>query len=206
MSNNTMPFVAIIGGFWEIKNNPTKFEEAKTVAREIGAALAAAHMGLVVYFSNEESLEPHVVEGYVKALPAGTGTGSIRVRYAQSQRNLVKFSEQATRKEIFELNLFPSDDWEAPFYRSLVAADGVDAVLLMAGARSTLIAGQIALARPLPTLAVDTFDGSGGIIRTELAMGDSGYPSAATHSVTEMVAWLRNKCKQQEERGFNGVS
>jgi hypothetical protein len=135
----------------------------------------------------------------VKALPAGAGAQSIRVRYPQSQKNVVRFAEQTTRKDVFELNLFPSDDWEAPFYRSLAAADGVDAVLLMAGARSTLTAGQIALARQLPILAVDKFDGAAGIIRTELAIGTKDYPSAATHSVTEMVAWLKNKCDAQAQ-------
>jgi hypothetical protein len=157
-------------------------------------------MGLVVYFSNDESLEPHVVAGYVKALAAGAGAGSIRVRYAQSQRNTVKFAEQSTRKDVFELNLFPSDDWEAPFYRSLVAADGVDAVLLMAGARSTLIAGQIALGRSLPILAIDKFDGTARVIRTELAIGTKDYPSASTHSITAMVGWLNNQCAAQAER------
>ncbi len=160
-------------------------------------------MGLVVYFSDEDSLEPHVVSGYVNALPAGSGSRSIRVRFAESQRKEVRFAEQATRNELFELSLFAGRDWEAPFYRSLVAADGVDAVLLMAGARSTLIAGQIALARPLPILAVDTYDGAAGIIRTELATSTLGYPSAATHSAEELVAWLKSKlavrAEQQQE-------
>ena len=194
MVNDSMPFVAIIGGFWELKDkDPALFEEAKEMARDIGAALANADMGLVVYFSNDESLEPHVVSGYVKAVPAGTGAKSIRVRFAESQKN-VKFVEEFTRKELFDPNRFASQDWEAPFYRSLVDADGVDAVLLMAGARSTLIAGQIALARPLPVLAIDKFDGSAGVIRTELATVAKEYPSSTTHTIIELVAWLKNKC------------
>lgn len=79
----------------------------------------------------------------------------------------------------------------------------MDAVLLMAGARSTLIAGQIAVARPLPLLAVDKFEGSAAIIRSELAFGDKDYPSSTTHSVTEMVAWLMKQCEaraQQQEQ------
>jgi hypothetical protein len=133
MANDSMPFVAIIGGFWTLA--PTTAEEAKKTARDIGAALANAGMGLVVYFSNDESLEPHVVSGYVEVLPGGIGAGSIRVRFAESQKNEVKFAEQATRSDLFDPNLFAGNDWEAPFYRSLVDADGVDAVLLMAGAR-----------------------------------------------------------------------
>jgi hypothetical protein len=169
------------------------------MAQEIGAALATAGMGLVVYFSDDASLEPHVVSGYVKALPQGVGAGSIRVRFAEPQKNQVKFAEQATRSELFDLNLFPGQDWEAPFYRSLVNAEGVDAVLLMAGATSTLIAGQIALARPLPVLAIDKFDGAAGVIRTELARVTEDYPSSTTHSTTQAVTWLRNKCLEREK-------
>lgn len=143
-----------------------------------------------------------MVSGYVKALPPGVGARSIRVRFAESQKNQVKFAEQATN-ELFDPILFPGQDWEAPFYRSLVNAEGVDAVLLMAGKTSTLIAGQIALARPLPVLAIDKFDGSAGVIRTELARGEPDYPSSTTHTTTQSVTWLRNKClkraKQREE-------
>jgi hypothetical protein len=193
MATDNKPFVAIIGGLWILKDPAIKAAAMKT-AQEIGAALAQAGMGLVVYFSDPDSLEPHVVSGYVGTIPAGTGEGSIRVRFAESQKNTVKFAEQATRGELFERILFPGDDWEAPFYRSLVDANGVDAVLLMAGARSTLSAGQIALARPLPVLAVDQFDGSAAIIRRELATGMRDYPSSVTHNITEMVKWLKKEC------------
>jgi hypothetical protein len=195
MVNDGMPFVAIIGGFWVLKDkDPALFEEAKETAREIGAALANAGMGLVVYFSNPESLEPYVVSGYVKTLPAGTGADSIRVRFAEGQTE-VKFAEQSTHADLFEPKLFAGKDWEAPFYRSLVDADGVDAVLLMAGDRSTLIAGQIALARPLPVLAVDKFKGAAGIIRTELAtVAKDYYPSSKTQTPMQLVSWLKNEC------------
>jgi hypothetical protein len=201
MANDNMPFVAIIGGIFEL--TPAEAVEAKKTAQEIGAALATAGMGLVVYFSNDASLEPHVVSGYVKALPPGAGAGSIRVRFAESQKNEVRFAEQDTRPELFDPVLFPGQDWVAPFYRSLVNAELVDAVLLMAGKTSTLIAGQIALARPLPVLAIDKFEGSAGAIRTELARKDDDYPSSTTHSTTQAVTWLRNKCvaraKEREE-------
>lgn len=201
MKNNSMPFVAIIGGIWQLDS--TAADEAKRTGQEIGAALATAGMGLVVYFSNDASLEPHVVTGYVKALPPGVGAGSIRVRFAESQKNQVKFPEQQQRSELFDPHLFPGQDWEAPFYRSLVAAEGVDAVLLMAGARSTLIAGQIAVARPLPVLAIDKFDGSAAVIRRELAGKWEDYPSSVTHTITQSVTWLRNQCleraRQREE-------
>jgi hypothetical protein len=204
MARDGKSFIAIIGGFFDIKkNDPAKFGDAKKEATRIGEALAKADLGLVVYFSNEESLEPHVVNGYVKALPSGTAHKSIRVRFAESQKNVVRFAEQATHPDLFDRNIFPGNDWEAPFYRSLVDADGVDAVLLMAGARSTLIAGQIAVARPMPVLAVVACGGSAAINSTELATTRRDYPSSATHSIEDMVAWLKNECatrKQQIEK------
>ena len=201
MANNKIPFVAIIGGIWQLV--PERANEARKTAEEIGEALAVAGMGLVVYFSDDGSLEPHVVKGYVKALPPKIGARSIRVRFAESQRSQVRFTEQETHPELFDLNLFPGQDWEAPFYRSLVNAEGVDAVLLMGGATSTLIAGQIALARPLPVLAIDKFDGSAAAIRSELARSMENYPSSTTHTITQSVTWLKNKtadrANQQEE-------
>jgi len=195
MAIESMPFVAIIGGFRELmKHDPGQAAEAGKMAREIGAALARAGMGLVVYSSDNQSLEPHVVAGYAAALPVGSGAGSIRVRYPESQRHTVKFTEQETRGELFDRRVFAGTDWEAPFYRSLVEADGVDAVLLMAGGRLALIAGQIAVARPLPVLAVDQFDGAAGVIRTELARAARDYPSSSTQTPAELVAWLRDKC------------
>lgn len=199
MATKRMPFVAIIGGFYHLQD-PVAIAEAQATARELGAALAEAGMGLVVYYSDQNSLEPYVVAGFVEATPLGTGAGSIRVRFAESQKHMVKFPEQATRSELFERSLFPGQDWEAPFYRSLVEAEGVDAVLLMAGGRSTLIAGQIALARPLPVLAVDKFVGTAAVLRTELATGTPGYPSAATHSIPAMVEWLKKKCEARAEK------
>jgi len=198
MANDNMSFVAIIGGIWNL-DDPNQVKARKT-AQEIGAALATAGMGLVVYFSDDASLEPHVVTGYVAALAPGVGAKSIRVRFPESQKEKVKFAEQTTRGDLFDRLLFPGQDWEAPFYRSLVNAEGVDAVLLMAGATSTLIAGQIALARPLPVLAVDEFDGAAGKIRTELARGADDYPSSTTHTITQSVTWLRNKCEERAKQ------
>lgn len=201
MPEEPVPYVAIIGGFREL--DPAMAGEAQKMAREIGAELAKAGFGLVVYESSPQSLEPHVVAGFVANVPSAVGGARIRVRFAEPQRQKVKFAEQAARSELFEPKLFPGEDWEAPFYRSLVAAEGVDAVLLMAGARSTLIAGQIAVARPLPVLAIDAYGGAAGKIWTELAGDSEDYPSTATSGPAKLVAWLKAKCvaqfKQRED-------
>ena len=63
--NDDIPYVAIIGGFWDLQTqDPSKADEAKKFGEAIGAELANSELGLVVYFSNDESLEPHVVTGY----------------------------------------------------------------------------------------------------------------------------------------------
>ncbi|MBR1121784.1 hypothetical protein JQ628_09710 [Bradyrhizobium lablabi] len=189
----TMPFVAVIGGMWNITDRNEQ-AKAKQTANMIGEELAKAGFGLVVYFSNDASLEPHVVSGYVPAL--AKDAGEIRVRYAQSQRNQVKFAEEGIRKDVFKPQLFPDDDWEAPFYGSLAEENGVDAVLLLSGAKSTLIAGQIAVGRKLPVLAVDTFGGSAEKIWRQLSQAspDRRLPSWGDRPASEFVATLKAKC------------
>jgi hypothetical protein len=190
MANGDMPFVAVIGGFWQL--DPATAAVAKAAGRAIGKELAKARFGLVVYFSNEESLEPHVVSGYTAALDPGAG--AIRVRYSQSQRGQVKFSEETGRQELFEHRPFPGTDWEAPFYRSLAEEEGVDAVLLVAGANSTLIAGQIAVARRLPILAVDAFGGAAAKIWEQLAHAFAQQYGWGTRPAADFVSRLKSDC------------
>jgi hypothetical protein len=166
----------------------------------IGAELAKVGFGLVVYLSDDRSLEPHVVSGYTAALT--DGAGAIRVRYAQSQRGQVKFKEETARPDVFDHRLFPGDDWEAPFYRSLAEEEGVDAVLLLGGGTSTLIAGQIAVARRLPILAVDAFGGSAEKIWSQLAQAspDKKHYSWGQRTAADFVAQLKNECDARSAR------
>lgn len=198
MESSKMPFVAVIGGLRQLDTKLAA--EAKAAGQRVGAELARAGFGLVVYFSDEESLEPHVVSGYAAAVVKGKGL--IRVRYAESQRGEVNFKEEAAQKELFEPKLFPSQDWEIPFYRSLAEEDSVDAVLLLAGGTSTLIAGQIAVARKLPVLAVDAFGGSAAKIWNQLAQGPAAmsHESWATTPPTVLVDQLMSRCKAAAER------
>jgi hypothetical protein len=192
------PYAAIIGGLWQL--DEASRLAAKDVGKSIGSELAKAGFGLVVYFSNDDSLEPHVVTGYVMA-SAGAAR-PIRVRYAESQRGQVRFVEEAVHPELFEHSLFPGQDWEAPFYRSLAEEEGVDAVILLGGATSTLIAGQITLARQLPVLAVDEFGGSAAKIWNQLAQQapSNSYPSWGTKPVGKLVERLKEQCIQRVSR------
>jgi len=213
MGISDIPYVAVIGGLRQL--DATKAAAAKAAAEVIGAELAKAGFGLVVYFSSDQSLEPHVVSGYLRALPAGAG--AIRVRYAESQRGQVRFNEETVRPELFEHRLFPGEDWEAPFYRSLAEEEGVDAVLLLGGATSTLIAGQIAVARRLPILAVDGFAGSADKIWNQLAQAspEKNHYSWGTRPPADFVAQLKSECatlaarraeSRRRERAFDAIT
>lgn len=191
MPSKLRPRVAVIGGFFNLAQDEEQGKKAREYAQEIGKALAEAGFGLVVYFSDDQSLEPHVVRGFVEGLPPDESTPCIDMRYSEKQRGQIKFKEQETRPKIFnDNNPFPGQNWEAPFYRSLAARDGVQAVLLMAGGQSTLNAGQVAVGRGLPILAIDKFDGSAQILRSELATKDATYPSSQGSNASELAAWL----------------
>jgi hypothetical protein len=183
------PFVAIMGGFWEVDSNDAA--EAKKAAKVIGIELAKAGFGLVVYNSDDASLEPHVVEGYVSAL--SEGKGKIRVRCSKSQTKDVRYKEDQ-RDGLFEYQDFTQPDWQAPFFRSLAEDGSVDGVVLMAGAQTVLIAGNIALARRLPILAVDQFGGSAEKIWTELAQHNPDVKAWHRRTAAEFIQDLKQRC------------
>lgn len=195
MSNSESHTIAIIGGFWKLPEQSQA--DAQKMGVEIGASLAQAGMRLVVYYSDTKSLEPYVVEGYVGALRQGQGEKAITIRVCNSQRGEVKFEQEKAREEAFERSVSPGTDPETPFYRSLAETKGVDGVVLMAGGMSTLIAGQIVVARRLPVAAVDVFDGSAAKIRNELTFIHQNYPSF--DSAKKVVEWLKQECDKRAE-------
>lgn len=201
MPDQFRPRVAIVGGFYDLDNaNPQLGQEARAYAEKLGAALAKAGLGLVVYFSDDKSLEPHVVRGFVAALPAGETAACIDVRYSEAQRKQVKFPEQTTHKPLFTEDAFPGPNWEAPFYRSLATRHSVQGVLLMAGGQSVLNAGQVALGHGLPLLAIDMYPGSAQVLRSELAIRQPGYPSAHVLDPTQLIDWLRKRQLEEHEK------
>lgn len=192
MADERKPRVAVIGGFYDLDTaNRQLGQSARVYAEQLGAALAGAGFGLVVYFSDDKSLEPHVVRGFVGALPGATSEACIDMRYSEAQRGQVAFAEQAVRPSLFQERVFPSSDWEAPFYRSLAERDGVHAVVLMAGGTSTLNAGQVAVGRGLPVLAIGQYPGSAQRLRTELATRQDDYPQG--QDPAQLVTWLRGR-------------
>lgn len=193
MANDRRPRVAVIGGFYDLDaDDPQQGKDAREYARELGQALANAGFGLVVYFSNDKSLEPHVVSGFVAAMSTDEPEAAIDVRYSSAQQGEVRFVEEGTRPKLFQKKYFAGPNWEAPFYRSLAARDSVDAVVLMAGGNSTMNAGQVAIGRGLPLLAIDRFSGSAKALFTELAgPQQDSYPSSHVSNPAELASWLR---------------
>jgi hypothetical protein len=197
MINRDYPVVAIIGGLWDVNGDTAA--SIKAAGKLIGGELAKAGFGLVVYFSNEESLEPHVVSGFMAALQGKERVaGKIIVRYADPQRGVVKFAEETNNAEIFEHRPFPGNDWEAPFYQSLAENEGVDAAVFLRGAKSTLIAGQITLARRIPILAIADFGGAAGVISNQLATSkgcNQNHPPLTQKNISTFVAQLKAECQ-----------
>jgi hypothetical protein len=201
MADEPRPRVAVVGGFYGLDDvDPKAGQEAREYAQALGRSLAESGFGLVVYFSNDQSLEPHVVRGFVAALPPGESAPCIDVRYSEAQKGQVRFKEQDTHPQLFHEDPFPGRNWEAPFYRSLAARDSVQAVLLMAGGQSTLNAGQVAVGRGLPLLAIDKYPGSAQTLWTELATRITGYPAAQNSSPSQLVAWLSGQHRKEAER------
>jgi len=194
VADTRRPFVAIVGGLRFLDADPKAKAAAKETAKIIGAALAKAGCGLVVYYSDEQSLEPYVVSGYVAANPVGEEL--IWVRYANSQVGQVHFPEQDARRVLFKVDPLPDDDWEVPFYRSLAEEGGVDGVLLLGGSNAVLIAGQIALARGLPILAVNTFKGSAEKVWRQLKYAGRPTLPWEDHSAETLVRGLKEQCEQ----------
>jgi len=162
------PKIAIIGSADPTRNvtpdNPTpRFPYAPPVATElarqmanmIGAEIARRGCRLLVYDSDNKFIEGEAVSGFVKE--AKRTPGSIVVRQPQTREPKL-FPEEAERPELFERRVDTSDQWEVSFYRSI--ADDADGVVLIGGANSVLIAGQVAVGARVPMIALEKSGGA----------------------------------------------
>jgi hypothetical protein len=76
MENDKPPFVAIIGGFYKLTSDDAK-AEAKNTAAELGAALAGAGMGLVVYCHAARNWETWRITSRLLHLNGRLSTGTV---------------------------------------------------------------------------------------------------------------------------------
>ncbi|MDG5814983.1 hypothetical protein QA601_07840 [Chitinispirillales bacterium ANBcel5] len=217
MTLKSKHFIAIIGSFDRLKDSK---ENAKKFAENLGAQLAEADLGIMVFLAKE--FERCIVCGYIDKLKKIKGEEKlkkiqkkterpIQVRYITKQQGKVGFCEEKNMPKAFNTDQpIPIEDWEVPFYNTLVKAKDIDGVLIMAGGNTTLTAAQIAIALGLPILAIDGFDGTSQKVRNQLALNAVGfdYPSNSKNkNVKEGISWLKEECvkrtKETEQRNKN---
>jgi hypothetical protein len=163
--------VAIVGSVDKGRDIPyepelTNSEDGERTAEMLGACLAIAGHGLIVYSAEAGYVERDVVRGYVNTGKARDE--SIHVVYPHDQPAAADFPERKTHEAVFALHPDRSSDWELSFYQSLAEADGI---VLTGGGRSTLIAGIVARAFQIPLVAIPHFGASAKKVWASLVPG-----------------------------------
>lgn len=181
----TMLRFAIVGAADAARNGPdhphrfdpqVDIDKANAAARALGTALAKKGHGLIVYDAN--FIEAVVVSAYVAASPPRSdGAAPVVVRQPPAPTNAV-FAEELTHPALFDRVADSSGLWEVAFYRSLADADGL---VLIGGASSTLIAGQVAIGGRIPVVAVLRSGGAAETVWRTIAPGVD-LPSGIEHA------------------------
>jgi hypothetical protein len=153
------PIIAIVG-------NATTSDKSAVAAEILGRELAKEGFRILVYSSDPDFLECHVVRGYVGSRSALRC--SIQVRYPLHSVKPA-FAEQSTNSELFDWRPDHAPDWEMSFYQSLSEVQGV---LLMGGGPSTLIAGAVSRGHSLAIVALPGFAGKADQVWRNLRPGE----------------------------------
>ncbi|MFI5914869.1 hypothetical protein [Dactylosporangium sp. NPDC051541] len=204
------PLIAVVGSLDPAKTYapPLRGELAAAAAacQELGGALLRDGCDLLVFSSKPGYAERLFVTGYVGAAGAGA-PGRIVARPARDQDFTVDLP--AGSSVVVEVARDTSAEWEVAFYRSLLAAD---AVVLVGGARSTRVAGIVAIAQDVPVLPVAAFGGGAGQVWVNLDRDRNGITDDDVallgapwdeHSAIRLVACLRRAiehARQQRDR------
>ena len=165
---------AIVGDADEARNDqthPYRFDppvdaaKAREAARLLGQVLATRGHGLIVY--DARYIEAEVVSAYVAAQPPSDHGPPIVIRQPHTAQNK-PFAEEQTHPALFDRSADSSGRWEVSFYRSLADADGL---VLIGGANSTAIAGQVAIGARVPVLALMKTGGAADTVWRSIAPG-----------------------------------
>jgi hypothetical protein len=111
-------FIAIVGSATEGREYTPQIQdaqEAHQIAEKLGAALALAGYGLMVYSAEPEYIERDVVRGFVNSGKANAK--SILVLFPSGQRRAAAFPEREEREEVFDVRQENTAGWEMAFYR-----------------------------------------------------------------------------------------
>ena len=196
-----MKYISIVGSVEEGRTYDPPLRnaaEAKKTAELLGTELAKRGYGIIVYAG--DFIEGDVARGFVKAAKAKK---SIRVLFPSHQKGAEEFPEYANRKALFEPIVDESPDWEMSFYGSLPRVDGI---VIIGGARSTLITGVLALSYRIPLIALQSFGGSGEKIWRALSAGRGLTTKEEANEMaqkgdTEMIGkWINSLESQAEAR------
>jgi hypothetical protein len=190
------PIIAIVG-------NAKTSDTAASAAEVLGRELAKSGFRILVFSSEPDFLECHVVRGYV-ASRAGVRC-SIQVRYPLHGVKPA-FAEQSTNSELFDWRPDHAPDWEMSFYQSLSEVQGI---ILMGGGPSTLIAGAVARGHQLAMLALPGFGGKAAQVWVnlrpgqDLATGDEislmGRPDWSDEMGADCVKALKDQLERKAE-------
>jgi hypothetical protein len=175
MPTTTSPIIAITG-------NITTDTAAPKAAEALGRELAKAGFRILVYSSDTNYAECHVVHGYIESRQAARR--SVQVRYSFHQQK-PDFPEQTINNEVFDWQPDHSEDWEMSFYQSLSEVDGI---LLIGGGGSTLIAGLVAMGHGIAMLPLATFGGNASKVWKALRPGRD-LPSADEVPLMARPVW-----------------
>jgi hypothetical protein len=166
---------SIIGGAEPERNNAqradaykpeVRIQETKEIAHALGGEIAKRGHGLVVY--DARFIEADVVAGYVAASPKADRTDPPVIIRQPQDGEVVPFEEEKTHPSLFERRADKTGLWEVSFYRSLADTDGL---ILLGGAYSTTIAGQVAIGARIPVLALERTGGSACTVWKTIAAG-----------------------------------
>ena len=161
-----MKFISIVGSVEEGRTYEPPVRnaaEAKKIAEMLGMELAKRGYGIIVYAG--DFIERDVVRGFAQTAKAKK---SVKVLFPSHQKGAEEFPEYASHRALFDPVVDESADWEMSFYGSLASVDGI---VVIGGARSTLITGVLALSYRIPVIALQCFGGSGEKIWKALAAG-----------------------------------
>ena len=181
-----VPMIAIVGNVTALPGDAEQLM-AEQAGKDLGRQLAAAGYHIVVYSSERQFLEAHVVSGYVASGHAQLN--SIHVMYPE-EASKIAFPEWTPDSQFFFPERDPSSDWEISFYDSLAKVQGI---LLLGGGRSTLIAGLVGAGYGLAVIPIPTFGGYAKKIWSNLHLRQSILRQADLNRIakqdwTEQVA------------------
>lgn len=165
-------------------------DRARAACHELGRALALASYDLVVFSDRDHYAETLVVRGYAAV---ATRKGRVVAHRARHQEYTPELPEGASVRITTVRDI--GDEWEVPFYRTLLAADGI---VLVGGGRSTRVAGILALAQDIPVAPLAAFGGAAEQVRVDMARSEH-------HATAEHVQVLGESWSAESARRVTGL-